>query len=377
MRIPLLLTLLTGCTTPNPAFDRPGGSTDQSVTTGEPPPATTGTPTTGDLDTSSTGAPPTTGVTSLPVDTTTTLTDATTTTTTNDASTTDETTAGPETCWPLGASGWPLAGAELDAFADDNPVDPFITPDGLRLYYVALTQRRPFLSTRPDRGQPFPNGVVLTVWKNDPQYTPGYLALPLGEEEMLMSNQGDVYVSLHTPQDADKYSTPVPLAGTNTGSPEHQVTATADGQLLIVSRDDGPPIPPLLPQNSPRFHQFTRDQPTPGAGFTGDQDVTPLVEPLHLAICPALSPDGLHLFFASTEANKLDQDNAEEVVGIYYTSRPARDAAWAAPGRISVANGDGGVTCPSSVTADGCELAYHQFRLGQDDYRMYLAVRAP
>ena len=87
-----------------------------------------------------------------------------------------------------------------------------------------------------------------------------------------------------------------------------------------------------------------------------------------------LSPDGLHLFFGGTDAAVLDESNANDVVSIYYTRRDAPDAAWVPAEKIAIANN--GVTCPSSVTDDGCELAYHQFRLKGGTYQNFLASRA-
>ena len=373
MRIPLLLaTAIVGVAcTPNPAFNLSDGPATTGLSTGPTGEPTTTTPTTGPLTTATTELATTELATTGPG----TATDAGTST---DASTTaDASTGGAQGCWSQGPDGWPLSGAPLDEFMDLYPGDPFITPDGLRLYYIALKERRPFLSTRASRELPFGNGVQLAVWKNNPAYVPAYPAFVLAETEMLMSNFDDIAFSVFQGGNFDKYTDPALIAGTNTGDQEQQVTATADGEVLIVARKDGPSIPPLFPKKSPRFHQFTRVDPKPGDAFSGDTDVSPQVGTLHLSICPVLSPDGLHLFFGSTEAAILDDNNVDMAVGIYYTTRDARDAPWGPATRIAIASGVDGATCPNSVTADGCELAYHTFRLKEGSYQNFLATRAP
>lgn len=370
----LALAACTACTVPNPAFDidatagTTAATTSPGPTTNSPTTHSTDEPTATTLAPTSTTSTPTTG----PVEPGTTTDTTGTTTDTDGGSSTGDSDGDPRSCWPQQHAGWPLAGAEL-LVLDVEPTDPFISPDGLRLYYIALTERVPFLSTRKSRDIPFANGAPLVVWNSDPKYAAAYPVVTLGEAEMLMANNDDIAFSLYTPQNPDKYSKPAAIAGPNTADPEQHVTVSADGTLLIVSRLDGPPMLPFFPTKSPRFHQFTRANPQPGAPFTGDDLVTPITAPLQFAICPVLSPDGLHLFFGGTDAAVLDENNANDVVSIYYTRRDAPDAPWIPAQRIAIAND--GVTCPSSVTADGCELAYHQFHLKAGDYRMFLARR--
>jgi hypothetical protein len=376
MRTPLLLVLASGCTIPNPAFDlRPTESTGDGSTAGVRPtsgPDSAGGSSTGD-DATSTGA----------VGSTVEATSGAATTTgeaTGDTGTSDDSggvdTDAPVDCWAMGAANWPLAGIPL-GFEDLDATDPVLSPDGLQVHYVATDERRPFVSIRPTRLDKFPNGMQLAIWNNDPAYKIGYPHVVLGGEEMLMINFGEVFYSVFQPMQSDKFSKPQALGGPNTALNEIQVTATADGALILVNREDGEPIPELLGRFSYRFHQFTRPMPTPGGAFVGDQDVTPVVEPLNLATCPALSPDGLRLFFASTDAATLDNSNVDEVVDIYYTERDDPFAAWAVPQKLAIDNNGNGISCPSSVTADGCELAYHQFHYQGGDYKMFIATRTP
>ena len=395
--------LLAACTRPNPGFDGSSASTshgDASTgTTGAPPLPTTSAGTSGaasstgpadptqsiDSDSAGTSSSSTTHAVDDTSGSTTGTTDAATTGTTADTDTgsstdtdTDTDTDGESGCWAQGASGWPLAGAPLDMFADKAFADPFISFDGLQLYYIALDPRRPFRSTRADLMSPFPNGKQLALWNNDTKWQPGYPNVVLAGQEMLLSNEGDVYSSKYD-IGKDQFGTPALLKGASMGGDEGVITATSDGATLIVTRRDGPVIMPLFPDSSFRFHQLTRNKVEPGGDFVDpNNDVTPIVAPLGVALCPAVSPDGLHLFFASTDQPVLDKSNVNDAVGIFYTSRPSREDKWDTATKIDIVHAGKGVTCPSSVTADGCQLAYLHFQFGaEDNYMMNLAVRSP
>lgn len=385
MRALLPVVLLAACTITNPLFDV-ASTGDQG--TGDASSGDTGTsttaPTTGETG-GSTHDPsvPTTG------DTTGDTTGGTTEGLTSDGSSTaitvstgdttgDTTTGEPAGCWAQGADGWPLDGMPLNNFADAAPVDPFITPDGLGLYYVAGNPRRPFLSTRADLGDPFPNGIQQALWGNDPAIVTAHPTAVLGGKELLFLSQFDVYTAKAGGNVPNVFGLPVPLSPPGTGGPEIKITATADSATVIVARRDGPLLPPFFPGPSDRFYQYERAKLEPGAAYAGGNDVTPVVGKLGLAICPTLSADGLHLFFGSTESDAPDANAIAAAVAIYYTSRPDPSGPWATAKQIAIAHPGPEVVCPSSVTADGCQLVFHRFGLGDPpSYSMYLAKRTP
>lgn len=381
--------LLVACTRPNPGYNADGtaaGSTGGATGTSGPPSPTTGavtTATTGDAITSTGPSDPTQSIVSESSGTSTsgaTTTGGDTSSDTGDTTTAADTGSSGDTgdvkdCWGQGAAGWPEDGAPLDKFEDLAPGDPFITPDATRLYYVALSPRRVFVSERGGDVGPFPNGKQVGLWGGS-DVEAGYPQAVLDGHELLLSSKGDVYSAEFVPAMV-QFAPPVLLPGASAGD-ESVITATSDGQTLIVTRRDGPPIPPLFEKTSFRFHQLVRDTPKPGGDFVDPSlDVTPTVAPLGLAICPTLSPDGLRLFFGSTDAATLDTRNVDDAVGIWYTTRPARDQPWATPAKIGIKHEGQGVTCPSSVTADGCQLAFHRFIFGQQKYAMFVAARAP
>lgn len=373
MRAFLPVGLVLACTVPNPLFDLEGTGSSGA-------PTTPGSSTAGESS-GSTGAP-TTGAASIGTSTGGSSTTSTvSSTTTGDPSTGDTTgdpsTGEPASCWSQKADGWPMDGEPLDDFADAGPRDPFLTPDGLGLWYIAADPPRPFLSTRASLGDPFPNGVQQALWGDDPAIQPAYPTPMLGGTELLFVSADDVYSAIATGNVPNKYALPVPLTPPSSGDSEGKVTATADSLTLLVTRRDGPPISADFPEKSDRFYQYTRPQPQPGAAYAGGAPITPMVGTLGLAICPALAPDGLHLFFSSTESATLTKANAGDVVAIYYTSRPDINTPWEPPQAIAITHGGAEIVCPSSVTSDGCQLAFHRFGLEPFTYSMYLAQRAP
>ncbi len=389
MRTPHALLLLLGTPScifaPNPAFGLDTVDTVDTADTGDSPTPTT----TGLTPTSSTSAAATTSTdvtltdapTSSDVDTFQSITTSSSpitlpSETTGDVETSDtdtDATGAPATCWEQGASNWPVDGEPpmVEAAAQDL----FIAPDALTLLHLAGQPHRLLRSIRPDPFSPFPPAVQIVSWQPSP-IDPRHARLDLGGEELLLSVDGDIHFSKHVPSDLDEYTVPMPLVGVNTGDIESHPTATDDGRVLIVQRDDGPAIGSL--PRSWQFHQFVRDAPEPGGAFLVDGPVTPVVAPLGLALCPALSPDGLHLFFASTDAEDLPPDAAETSLSVFYTSRPNVDQAWDVPEKIAGLNGGKGLTCPTSVSADGCTLAYTRAAFSRPlSATLLLASRAP
>ncbi len=389
MRAFIPVGLVMACTIPNPAFDlasTSGQSVSGSQSSGGEP--TTMTPTsasevtsldptvatTGGSTDHTTGMIGTTGMTGMTGMT------STTGTTGTDSSTGDGTTGEPANCWALDAGGWPLDGTPLNGFTAKNPRDPFITPDGLQLYYIANENpQRPYLSTRVGPGGPFPDGTALAIFDNDPSFIPAHPTVVNGGKELLFVSTDDVYSAAAIEGQPGKFGEPVPLSPPGTGALESRITATADSKTLIVARRDGPKLLPFFPGNSDRFYQYQRVGLAPGAAYPGPgNDVSPKVGTLNLTICPTLSPDGLHLFFGSTEAAAIDEQSPGDAVAIYYSSRLDTGSAFVTAQPLAIKHSGPEVLCPSSVTADGCQLVYHRFKTAEPlTYSMFIAVRAP
>ncbi len=342
LAVAALLAPSLGCFVDNGA-DKPDSVTTTGATTTTATTATTAAPTTGLVDSSTT-----TGTT----DPGTSLAD-----TDLDPTTADDTTGvAPESCWDQGADGWPLKGTPLVDFKIE-PSDPYLTPDGLDLYYLGVSDHRPYRSTRGSRLDPFPGGKILNQWNTLGDVAISHPIVLLTGDLLLLSIESDIHYATRTPDVDEQFSLPSPLPGVvNSDLQDTYPTATADGLLLIVQRNDGPPIGKL--PYSFTFHQFTRASADLDVTFDGDQDVTPQLPPNNYASCPTLSPDGLHLFYTSNERPEIDFSLPGDFA-VYYTRRDTRGAPWNPPTKLPGVVGGDSIACVTSVTADGCTLAYY------------------
>jgi len=376
----LFFPLLPACTL-NPAFDP--ALTSEVASTGPATPTTGGDeahelePSTGTTTTGTTTAETTTAALTTTSDATTSSTTADDSTSTADDSTTE---SADDRCWHLPPESWLAELTVLENFEDLDPHDPVIAADGLSLVYIASSDYQPFRTTRATRSDPFLNGAPITLWGPTPPFLAGYPRFSLAGEELLTSYDKDIYFSVFQPGDMnDQYTFPELLSGpVNTAKDEAITTITEDGTILIVQRDDTLPMEPF-PFNH-RFYQFTRQDPHPGDKFMDGQDVTPHVDPHGFALCPTLSPDGLHLLFASTDSVDFNEMNIADVVQIFSTTRATLTAEWDPPVRLDAIAPGGGVLCPTSITADGCALTYTKFEYGGFTtlpYTMYLLERTP
>ncbi len=358
----IFLLLVAGCLRPNPEFAGPAAAAEGS-SSGE---GTLSGSTTEELVTSgdSTTAELTTGGTS--------------------AGSSGSTTSTPATdCWGPDAGEWSVEEL-LDAGLGPNPAGPQISPDGLVLYYMAGSPRRPHKAARGSLEELFTVGAPLIAWPNL-ALAIDYPNLRFGEGEVILAGRidmtSDLYVAV---KDGNGWSDPVPLGGLgiNTTSEDTLPTVSADGSRMIFERNDGPVE--AFGQASWRFYEAIRGSDAPGAPFAAPEVVVlPTISDdpnyVHVSVCPTLSPDGERFFFGSTYPLELSDANKFDAVQIYFTQRSSVGEPWEVPTLAGVPGEKGMETCPSAVTADGCTLVFHRFSIvpRQQDYRIFLATRAP
>lgn len=405
-----VMLAICGCTRPNPAFD-PDASASQAS----------------DSDAM--------GSTSEPTSTTTDATDATTedpTSITSDTSAgpttedpTDDPTTGPETdtdtdtettdtgepiepdCWDADLHSWTIT--ELpDGNLGINPADPWISPDGLELYYIAGPTgdqdppqvRRIFHSTRMSRDELFVNGSKLAEWPSLNLRTaypnsnvPGELLLSLDYDLYMSVRQDNVWL---LPEILDNLSTPwgdpnkPPYVPENIIAQESINRLTEDGSRLMFVRQDGAINPDL---NSPvgQFYEALRE-PYPVAG-TPFAAPTPTVLPQalltpypHPILCPALSPDGRFLLFSSPYPDEVPMapEQQYDILRTQVITRPDVDSPWSQEilqiDEFSIPEWQ---VCPTSITRDGCEVVFGRFLMANSPnpdtnrFRIFIATREP
>lgn len=355
---------LAACLQPNPAYDPAGAALDTGSSTagastdipapggssGEP---TTGPASTGDLPPDTTGAPDpaSTGMSSEPGDPT----------------------GAPAGCWDLPLDAFALTPLPPQAIGASSPS---LSPDGLHLFFKAPLPAPQLFEvrrlTRATTEDDFP-AVAETFF--GPPDTDGldYPEVFAGGERIFFTQKsGDIFTARREGGAWKPWVIAGSLAVFDQARFESHPNTTEDGALLLFQRDDGPPVGPL--RATYRFYQTT-DVPQQNGFAAPPIDVTPAHPDLVIPVCPAMSPDGLHLLFAAKDVQGELEDLDDGSVGVWSTHRPALDAPWEQPVRSDTLREKGAVTCPTSITADGCQATIIHFSTVNELYTMHLARR--
>lgn len=378
MRSPLQATLLLalgaspgGCLKLNPGFDAPGGSPDTGSTTGSGVSTDVPTATGASLDppTGSTGAEASTGGdTSGDVST-----GAVEPSSTGMSSGTGETTGGPSDCWDQ----------PLDAFAVESLLpelagagSPSLSPDGLDLYFKSPVMAPDLYEVRR-LSRPAPEDAF--VGPSVPFFSPSdtlqldYPDVYAGATRIVFTqSDGAIYMARQSNGTWLPWKIAGPIALLD---PEHRHAhshATEDGSLLVFQREDGPGFGPL----DKSFNFYQADYEAQNDLYPGPPTkITPTGPDLVLPLCPVISPDGLHLLFTAKDAGGEMQAFNDGSLGVWYTRRAAHGAAWDPPIRSAVLREVGWITCPTSITADGCQATMIRFTHPSTTQTLHLARR--
>ncbi len=358
-----VLGLEAACLLDNPAFGS-GGATATEAGSGSAGETTTGAGSTGSTPTTSgsTGdAPGATGSTDVG------------STGQMSSETGGSTGGGSVDCWALGNDAWTVEPVILKG---DEAGSPSLSPDGLSLYYRGKNNGEfaVFRSQRAGLADPFPVAGEL-FFSEVGLISLDYPRVHEGEDELFFAqgDPGDIYVAHKV---ADAWQASVIAGGFMLfGSDFESIpNITTGDDLLLFQRQDGPAVGVLT-----ETWNFYQAQRSPGLATFPDvapAKVTPsgsFVAP----VCPTLSPDGLHLFFAASDSEAQTKAELNDGrVGVWYGRRgDVGEASWMDIERSAVLRTPGVITCPTSVTADGCQMTTIQFVLGDMTYNVQLARR--
>lgn len=227
--------------------------------------------------------------------------------------------------------------------------DPYVLPNGLALVFAAADasgKLRPHYVTRASRATPFSGGALIpgfegTEWSGIDIGQPAAVRV----DEMLFTtpiNNGDIWVATRPGSTgtvlANRYTEPFINTADTDGSP----TITADGERMVFARATG---------GHYELYEATRLTTSPGSPWVGVSALTSINNASYSVACPALSPDGLTLYFTT---------NAEApgtlATTIFVTQRTSRTTAFGTPTPVPALTMSGKLNCPRSVTGDGCEL---------------------
>jgi hypothetical protein len=361
-------TLGPACLKLNPDYDSHGAVTDIGSTTadvtadagsaGPTTGSTTASPTTGGLTTTggTTDDPTTGGVDPA--------------STGMSSETGDMTTGGPTHCWDQPLDGFTLSPLMPEAIGAGSPS---LSPNGLSLFFRApvpnyVEVRR---LSRQSPADDFVGPAALFFGPPDTIELDYPEVVTAGAKIFFTQMGGEIYAARFE----NGMWKPWAVAGTATVfEPQHvesHPNATEDGTQLLFQRDDGPEVVPL--GATFKFYQAALDVGS-DSFISSPFEVTPTHPDLVIPVCPAMSPDGLHLLFAAKDAAADPQQFNDGSVGVWSAHRPAASAQWDPPTRSTV-RAQGWITCPTSITADGCHATFIRFTYPGTLYEMHLGRR--
>jgi len=243
--------------------------------------------------------------------------------------------------------------------------DPWISPDGLRLYLARsssfpATSHDIYLATRPTASLAFGTAVrVVNLSTPSDDTRP---ALTIDERlvvlastrngaafELFMAARPDATQEFPAPDDRH-------LGNVNTGAADHfDPFLTSDGLRLYLS--------PVIDQGQ-KIQVASR--PDLDADFAAPVAVGGINSDATLDADPAVSPDDRVMVFTSNRANGVGGTD------LWYATRPDTQHDFGAPVLIPVVNGPQNEADPM-LSADGCTLFFASDR-GRPTYQIFSAV---
>ena len=264
-------------------------------------------------------------------------------------------TAPPEDCWSRDPTVWEsVETADMALLKGFLPAASALSLDALSLFYTARTSvtapHRVFRATRSDRGAPFVGGEPLASWPGlDPIDRPWSVA----DELFFNFDHGDGNFELASSRfDGAAWSTPEPLGPDLNGTKANSdPTLTAEGRYIFFSRAEA------TGTTNMRLYQAKRIDGT----FAEVREIAlGLLRPEDVVLCATVSPDGLHMLFATSYPHDLSSLPPNGLT-VWLTERPHVDHDWSEPIHLSALDGTAEHSCPSAVSGDGCELWVQRF----------------
>ncbi len=243
---------------------------------------------------------------------------------------------------------------------------PYISPDGLHLYFASDRNgpRQLFYAERPGRDEPFGYPVCLSALDMPGRYNSQPCLSADGSVLYFLHQTGedratrDIYISHAVAAGASAWRDPVPLDEVNTDVHDKAPFLSYDGLTLYFSRDN-------VPGGFARIYQATRASVF--EPFSSGREIVTLTEVGAHVAHPWVSPDELRLYYYSAGGSRRRLRIAE---------RPSRGAAWMPAGFVSELNALGDVANPS-LTADELVIVFDalDFEGGLGDRDLWMASR--
>jgi hypothetical protein len=220
----------------------------------------------------------------------------------------------------------------------DVPMQPYGLPDALSLLFVTrpADKGQVFLATRKSVTDTFAGATPLAFDAID---NAQFVATLPGLHEVMFGSAGHIWVGTRVGA-TGTYATRAyvgPVAG-GVDDGESWPSLTPDGQIMAYARG------PLFRW---KLWEARRTNTSPGANWTSAVELAELNDAAssYVSICPAISADGLHLWFMT---------NQTKSALLYHAKRPTLDAKFGSPTPLAAFADTN--PCPRSVSKNGCEM---------------------
>jgi Tol biopolymer transport system component len=262
----------------------------------------------------------------------------------------------------------PLA-QQSSSSADER--DPWISPDGLTLYYVfqpkggQASDADIFVATRAAITQPFRTGSGVTnlnTLKNESRasLTEDGKALVLASDRGPVSGRFDLYYSTRNSV-SDSF-------GTGDGRHVAAINASGDQRFDPFLSRDGTRLY-LAPFTAGRQHIAVASRASVDADFAAPTPLPIVNSAADFDADPALSADERILVFSSTRSAGVPGLRS---TNLWYATRASATAQFTAPKLIPNVNSDD-LDGDPMLSADGCTLYFASHQGGGNSYNLFSA----
>lgn len=272
--------------------------------------------------------------------------------------------AAPRDCWAEDITTWDSVEAFDLASLGEDARDPALSADGLTLFYAAragaTAPARIYRSVRTSSTAAFTPGEQVADWMG---YQPVGHPWVVGSQMVLTYDEGGGAFRLATSIfDGSVWSFPVAFGSLINDLQNSQANSNAAftedaARMLFVRSNPGFDL---------KLYEAVRSTGTPFEPFaTVAPVVIPGLEMDDASVCPAVSPDGLHMLFSTSYPNDISGGMVPEgAVTVWYTTRSDLDAAWEIPIHLAAFDDPVFQSCVYAVSGDGCEVWVERFELG-------------
>jgi Tol biopolymer transport system component len=272
--------------------------------------------------------------------------------------------AAPTPCHPTSPFGTPVLVEGIESDATEGGLR--MTPDELTGFFWSTRPGGPgtvnlYVATRPGPTAAFGmvsllSGIDMAGSQYDPSVTADGLTLAFGSDRASSDGTYDLFLATRATT-GDDFSDAAPISDLNTSADDQQPYLLPDGSEMYFS------------SNTSGDSDIYRARRKTGGGFAAPSAVTELNTAGVADEHPAVSADGLTIFFSSTRPGGVGN------IDVWTATRSSSRASFGTITNVGSVNSTS-KDIPDWISPDGCRLYLHSDRDGGSPHE-YVATRSP